>query len=304
LLTKFVHRRIVETAQFVLDVMAPGGLDLDKAEARGLRSAQKVRLLHASIRHLLLQEGWDSATCGKPINQEDLAGTLLSFSYLTLDGLKRLDNDFTDKEISAYMHAWNVVGYIMGVDEDMLVDTMEEAEAFWSRMAERQFRPNEYGQRLSRALIDYLEQSIPGTVFDDFACAMVRFLVDEKFADMTGVPNTLVIRMLRRNVIAGPVKLVLSKYDDMGDESDILKKIFRIFNRKVLEGLVNSEKAGKEVYFRIPPSLEKHEGWRELAESGTHTISEKGTIERTAFGPVNLKLGSWRVSVKKMRQED
>ena len=83
LMTKFVQRRIVKTAQFVLDVMAPGGLDPDNAEARGLRSAQKVRLLHASIRHLLLQEGWDTATCGKPINQEDLTGTLLSFSLLT-----------------------------------------------------------------------------------------------------------------------------------------------------------------------------------------------------------------------------
>jgi hypothetical protein len=50
-------RRIVETAQFVLDVMAPDGLG---HSGRGVRSAQKVRLMHAAIRHLILAaEGMD-----------------------------------------------------------------------------------------------------------------------------------------------------------------------------------------------------------------------------------------------------
>jgi hypothetical protein len=40
-------RRIVETAQFVMDVMAPGGL---APSGRGLRTTQKVRLIHAAIR--------------------------------------------------------------------------------------------------------------------------------------------------------------------------------------------------------------------------------------------------------------
>ncbi len=147
---------------------------------------------------------------------------------------------------------------------------------------------------MSKALIEYLEQTIPGTVFDDFACAMIRFLVDEEVADMTGGPNTLVIRLLKRNIIAGPMKLILSRYDDIGDESEAIKNIFRVFNRKILERLVNSEKAGKEVFFRIPPILERHEGWRELTETGA---------ERATFGPVELKVGSWRVAVKGVRRE-
>ena len=44
------YRRVGETAQFVLAVMPPGSLD---AGGRGIRKIQKVRLLHAAIRHLV-----------------------------------------------------------------------------------------------------------------------------------------------------------------------------------------------------------------------------------------------------------
>src|SRR5262245_15657081 len=41
-------RRVIETAQMVVDVMAPGGL---AARGRGIRTAQKVRLMHAAVRY-------------------------------------------------------------------------------------------------------------------------------------------------------------------------------------------------------------------------------------------------------------
>jgi hypothetical protein len=44
-------RRVGETAQFVLAVTAPGSLD---PCGRGIRKIQKVRLLHAAIRHLVI----------------------------------------------------------------------------------------------------------------------------------------------------------------------------------------------------------------------------------------------------------
>jgi len=86
-LTERAHHRLMVTSQMVLDVMGPGGLT---ARGRGIRTAQKVRLMHAAIRHLLLHDPhtpWDTADLGVPINQEDLAGTLMTFSYQILDGL-------------------------------------------------------------------------------------------------------------------------------------------------------------------------------------------------------------------------
>ena len=77
------RRRILETAQFVFDVLNLGAFT---ATGRGVRSTQKVRLMHATIRHLTLMEGqWDSKSWGVPLNQEDLAGTLMTFSVVVLD---------------------------------------------------------------------------------------------------------------------------------------------------------------------------------------------------------------------------
>jgi hypothetical protein len=65
-------RRVGETAQFVLAVMAPGSL---QPGGRGIRKVQKIRLLHAAIRHLITaSRRWDLAGDGLPICQEDLVG--------------------------------------------------------------------------------------------------------------------------------------------------------------------------------------------------------------------------------------
>ena len=59
-----------------------GGLS---GPGRGIRTAQKVRLMHAAVRNILLTESdppGDEQLLGKPVNQEDTAGTLLLFSHL------------------------------------------------------------------------------------------------------------------------------------------------------------------------------------------------------------------------------
>ena len=55
-------RRIGETAQFVLRVMAPGAFDPDGG---ALPAIQKVRLMHAAIRYLIRRTGrWPEAELG------------------------------------------------------------------------------------------------------------------------------------------------------------------------------------------------------------------------------------------------
>ena len=50
-----------------------------------------------------------------PINQEDLAGTLMTFSCVVLDALKKLRVGYSAAEGEAFLHAWKVVGHFMGV---------------------------------------------------------------------------------------------------------------------------------------------------------------------------------------------
>lgn len=63
-------KRLLTTAQFVVDVLLPGGFT---PGGFAIRSAQKVRLVHAAVRMRLRHAPrWDHAW-GTPINQEDLA---------------------------------------------------------------------------------------------------------------------------------------------------------------------------------------------------------------------------------------
>jgi hypothetical protein len=83
------RRRIFETAQMVLDVTTPGGLD---AGATGYVTARRVRLMHAGVRRLITtdprvdrrptgaESGWDGQW-GVPINQEHLIATVLAFGW-------------------------------------------------------------------------------------------------------------------------------------------------------------------------------------------------------------------------------
>jgi hypothetical protein len=49
---------------------------------------EKTRLMHAAIRHLIVHRPghpWDTQQLGVPINQEDMAATLMTFCYIVID---------------------------------------------------------------------------------------------------------------------------------------------------------------------------------------------------------------------------
>ena len=98
-------RRMAETGQFTVYLMQP---DAFEAGGRFLPAAQKVRLLHASIRrHLQEEDRWPEPV---PICQEDMIGGLMMFSLQVLDALHRMGVHITAEGAEAYYYAWRVVG--------------------------------------------------------------------------------------------------------------------------------------------------------------------------------------------------
>ncbi|RYE07381.1 MAG: DUF2236 domain-containing protein, partial [Sphingobacteriaceae bacterium] len=100
------EHRLNETADFVWDVMAPNAFAPD---GKGFASILKVRLLHAAIRFYTDKSSkWNAADWGLPVNQEDMAGTNLSFSLLIIRGLRKFGLTIEYKDQQAFMHLWNV----------------------------------------------------------------------------------------------------------------------------------------------------------------------------------------------------
>lgn len=186
-LTKRPVRRVLETTQMVIDVMSPGGLGPD---GRGVRVAQKVRLMHAAVRHLLRADPalpWDDAL-GVPINQEDLAGTLMTFSYVVYDGLRKLGIELDEGEQEAYLYAFRRVGELMGVDADLLPATMADAAALTRAIFTRQAAPCPEGKAMMEALLEGLGGMLPVAGLAPSAARF--FLADVPFTDVD-VPDVL-----------------------------------------------------------------------------------------------------------------
>ncbi|MEU0053466.1 oxygenase MpaB family protein [Streptomyces sp. NPDC006309] len=249
---QYPSKRMAETGQFTVYLMQP---DAFEAGSRFVPAAQKVRLLHASIRHHLERENrWDTQLWGTPICQEDLIGGQLFFSLLVLDSLHRLGVHMTTEGAEAYYYAWRVVGAMLGVDQDAVPKTLEDARAFLDLYMIRHMGPSEEGAQLTRQLIDLYEEVVPGTFFDPIVSALVRHLVGDTCADWLRVPRT------RWDVLVKAVPHLLGVLETIEDRSPLgawaLDRLGHLTTILELSSLTR----GRVMHYAIPEHLRKDYG--------------------------------------------
>jgi ER-bound oxygenase mpaB/B'/Rubber oxygenase, catalytic domain len=247
-------RRLFETTQMVVDVMARGGLGHG---GRGVRSAQKVRLMHAAVRYRLtraVEPRWD-ASLGVPINQEDLAGTLMTFSYMVLDGLERLGIDLEPADREAYLHAWQVIGRIMGVREDLIPADVAAARELTRVIHGRQIAPSSAGRDLANALVTGYQQLLPGFL-EGVPASLIHFFLDrdpfdgQNVAELLGVPSGGWSGRAVRLAVKADAILARS-----GLKSRIADKALGYVNRHIIEGMLLFAPEGKRAPFTLPDEL-------------------------------------------------
>jgi hypothetical protein len=185
---QYPSKRMAETGQFTVYLMRP---DAFEAGGRFIPAAQKVRLLHATIRRHLLKEGrWDEPALGLPICQEDMIGGQMMFSIQVLDALHRLGIHMTEEGAESYFYAWRVVGAMLGIDQEVAPRDLASARVFSDLYMTRHMGPSPEGVHLTRQLIDLYEDVVPGTLLDPIVPAMIRYLVGDTVADWLDVPRS------------------------------------------------------------------------------------------------------------------
>jgi len=241
------QRRIIETAQMVVDVMSSGGL---AATGAGIRTAQKVRLMHSGVRYQILNSGQWNAALGHPINHEDQAGTILAFSWVTIDGLRRLGTPVTAEEADAYIHAWNVVGHFLGIPDEALAASVEDAAALVAAIGRRQFAACPEGQLMNRALVQMMQHNLPGNLLDSAPELLMRYLLGDQRADMLGVsPSDW------RKFLLLPVRGFNRVEGEVLDHSAAAARLVEIFSKSLINGLVWVGRGGNKPAFSIPTAL-------------------------------------------------
>lgn len=182
------HRRLSETSQFVLNMMAPNAFGIGGAF---VPTIQKTRLIHAAVRYFVSRSpDWDSERDGVPVCQQDLLGALLIFSVQVIDGMRRIGISVTDTEAEDYYHVWRVAGAVLGIRPDVMPGTLAEAEVLSRTMVRASYAPSPEGVELTRNLVELYEKFVPGRAFDGVVAAMVRQVVDEEVADWLQVPRS------------------------------------------------------------------------------------------------------------------
>ncbi|MEE1755436.1 oxygenase MpaB family protein [Streptomyces sp. SP18CS02] len=244
---KYPSRRMAETGQFTVYLMRP---DAFEAGSRFIPAAQKVRLLHASIRHHLARENrWDTGALGVPICQEDMIGGQMFFSLLVLDSLHRLGIHMSTEGAEAYYYAWRVVGAMLGVDQEAVPTTLGQARRFLDLYMIRHMGPSEEGVVLTRQLIDLYEEVVPGRFFDPLVPALIRHLVGDTCADWLDVPRTA------WDTVARTVPRLLGVLETIEDRSPLgawaLDRLGHLAT--VLE--LSSLTRGRVMHYAIPEEL-------------------------------------------------
>ena len=180
------YKRLTETGSFLKAVMNYDNWKSNRIFAICL----KVRLLHASIRYFTLHsKKWDLAW-GYPINQEDMLGTNLAFSLVVLRGLEKLGYSIDKTYEDAYINIWNVIGFLLGVKQEIMPKNYVEALKIDKQIADRQFRQSVEGQELTASLMQVIRSFAPNDITADLLQSQSRMLLGEKYAQMLGIAET------------------------------------------------------------------------------------------------------------------
>ena len=245
-------RRVGETAQFVLAVMAPGSL---QPGGRGIRKIQKIRLLHAAVRHLIATSGrWSAETDGLPICQEDLAGTLVSFSWIVIDALRKLGVRVDEQEAEDYHYRWRVIGEMLGIDPAIIPVDLAGARELTERIAEHTHRRSPEGIEMTRALFELHANSLPAG-FGGAAPALTRYLLGDEICALADLPRTRWDTGLRWQAGVGrALDRVQSARGPLGSLTKMVSA--GMLNQRVIEMA-----GGRSASFSIPVPSELQRRW-------------------------------------------
>lgn len=245
-------RRVGETAQFVLSVMTPGSLE---PGGRGIRKIQKVRLLHAAIRHLVTaSRRWDAVADGAPICQEDLAGTLMSFSAIVVDSLRKLGVRVADQEAEDYYYRWRVIGQMLGIEPAVIPPDLSAARELTDLIARRNHRRSDEGIEMTEALFELHASSLPPG-FGGAAPALTRFLVGDEMCALLELPRTRWDRNLRWHTGVGRA------LDRVQSARGPIGSLTKLVGAGMLNQRVAEMAGGRSASFSIPIPSELERSW-------------------------------------------
>lgn len=117
-LEKGSNKRFAETMQWAMDVMVEDGL---LPGGVGYQATVRVRLIHSFVRrHVAAMPDWRNDVWGLPINQTDMAATMVGALIAPVVGMLGMGIITSRADLAAVAHLTRYVGWLMGIEEEWL----------------------------------------------------------------------------------------------------------------------------------------------------------------------------------------
>ncbi len=153
-------------------------------------TANKTRLVHAAVRHLLPQSPHWRAVADEqiPISNGDILVTFHSLgTYVHRKLLEwRVPMSAADEE--AFLHQWQVAIHLLGVRDEFIPKTWAEADAQSTRVLTPLLAPTIEGKELAADLLGLTAQIDLG-VTRGFLNEFVRYVLSDAVGDWLGLPR-------------------------------------------------------------------------------------------------------------------
>ena len=180
-----IGERLGETSSFLMDIFQPGAF-FQKEKA--FLTCAKVRLIHSFSRYFVSTYATDwKEEFGRPVNQEDMIGTNLAFSFIVLRGLTKLGFQPSETEYQDVLAYWKWIGELMGIDVTFWPDTPKEAFELDRLIRRRQLKSSEAGRKLIDALIGFYKKSIPDPLINQQIESILCFFLGKEAAEALGL---------------------------------------------------------------------------------------------------------------------
>ncbi|HEY8234193.1 MAG TPA: oxygenase MpaB family protein [Vicinamibacteria bacterium] len=260
-LERHPYRRLLGVLQMVVNVSSPGGF---AGGGKAITTAQKMRLMHAGIRSLVLRRmkpPFDTAKYGPPVNLEDMLATVMGFSYLVIDGFRILGVGLRPDEEEDLYYLWRIYAQLVGIHPpgkpgsgEWVPGSVAEAAEFYAAFKKRHYvgpEENPKGVALAWANLRMLQDMIPrawrlvgmGVVPRIY----MQDLIGAEGCARVKIPPVFGHRLLR-SVLLGLVRLSHRAIDDLPSRAD--ESVARL----LFQGMINRNWHG-EVTFLIPDTL-------------------------------------------------
>ncbi len=146
-LEKGSNKRFAETMQWAMDVISDGGLD---PLGVGYGSTVHVRLIHAFVRrHVTAMPDWRAEEWGVPVNQTDMAATLVGALVAPPVASLAMGILPAPGELDAIAHLTRYVGWLIGVEDEWLPRSFRDSIRVLYHTSTALARPDESTQQLS-----------------------------------------------------------------------------------------------------------------------------------------------------------